>query len=106
MGINENDAKLLDQFTDVGQSDKNYMMLWNKFAFKEQLIADWDMMAATPEFIRRYGDVIYKQHRSCFTLHLLNLHELGILKPEEIEQMLSLAKTVSEGGELPEEYKA
>jgi len=104
--INENDAKLLDQFTDVGQSDKNYMMLWNKFAFKEQLIADWDMMAATPEFIRRYGDVIYKQHRSCFTLHLLNLHELGILKPEEIEQMLSLAKTVSEGGELPEEYKA
>jgi len=103
--INEANSKLLDQFTDVAQKDKDYMKMWNEFSHKEHLIADWDIMAATPEFIRRYGAVLYNKHRSCHTLHLLTLHELGILKPNEIERLLDLARRVAEGEPLPEEFQ-
>ena len=32
--INEGNSQLLDQFTDVGQGDKDFMKLWNDFSSK------------------------------------------------------------------------
>ena len=33
--------KLLDEFEDVSETEKEFMKLWNPFIFKQRIFADW-----------------------------------------------------------------
>ena len=81
------------------------MKLWNEFACKEHLIADWDITAAIPEFLLRYGPRIHNELHEGFVMHLLTLHEMGVFRPREINEMVELARIIATGEELPAEHR-
>jgi hypothetical protein len=40
--------KLLDEFEDVSETEKEFMKLWNPFIFKQRIFADWSAPCAMP----------------------------------------------------------
>lgn len=88
--IEADDAVLLDQFEDVGSTDKGFMSLWNHFRHESLLmVSDTALLEYLPAFIEQHRAVLCNQFRSAFIMHLLTFWELGMIDNTSIEQYVS-----------------
>jgi len=102
--IAEDNCKLLDQFTDVGQADKDFMKLWNGFSIQEKLISDWEIGGALVEFVRQHSAVLYKELRPRFKMHLVTLWEHGVISVQQVESLTQLLTAMATGQDVPKEF--
>lgn len=71
---------LIDDFTDVNNGEKEIMKLWNRHISTYYMIADRYLSVCCVEFAQRYGaEILKKNVRHNFTLHLMNLFNMNLI---------------------------
>lgn len=90
--------KLLEDFTDVNEGEKEMLKLWNLHVLKHNFVGYTQMPLACEMFVNEYGnDILAKNLYRNFLLHLTNLHDHDMLSSSQmftIVQRLQAKQTV------------
>lgn len=70
---------LMDQFDDISLHQKEFLKLWNGFVAEFRVHSNMYVQDACTEFARRHRDVLCRQYRHSFLLHLINLYHQALL---------------------------
>lgn len=106
-------SKMIDDFTDVNEGEKEFMKVWNRHVQHYTFVGDCQMPLALKKFIEEKGDeIVRKNLYRNFSLHLINLYEFGIIgsahvftaqsKMQEFIRNRSLHNDINWGGKLGE----
>lgn len=78
--LRENTVKMINDFVDVNNGEKEMMKLWNLFVLKHSFISDEQMPAAIMAFVEVHGKFIVENHlyRNCIA-HFSNLFDYGLI---------------------------
>eukprot|EP01137_Pigoraptor_chileana_P026954 Opistho-2@8941 len=89
--------KMMDEFTDVNEGEKEVMKMWNKHILDYGVIGDCQMPAVCDSFIERHGnELIARRLRNNFMLHIVNLAQYGLLKDDAVARIvLAFSKLAS-----------
>lgn len=82
----QNCKKLVNEFTDVNEGEKEIMNLWNAHVMKHNYVSDVQMENACELFIENHA-VELKRLRRNFLLHLTNLYEFGLITCGAVHKM-------------------
>jgi len=102
-------SKMIDDFTDVNEGEKDFMKMWNHHVQHFTFVGDCQMPQALTMFLDSRGkDIIQKNLFRNFCLHLVNLFEFGVIGPahvftavsklQELVLSFGLQHTLSWGG--------
>lgn len=82
----------LDEFEDVEAVEKDFMFQWNLFVHSNCIFADALLPDAVGLFSLRHRAALAAQPglRRCFTLHMVNLWDYGLLGGADIDRALKL----------------
>lgn len=81
--------KLLEDFTDVNDGEKEMLKMWNLHVMKHNFVGDSQMALACEMFVNDYGDeILSKNLYRNFLLHLTNLYDYGMLSPGEMNSII------------------
>ena len=84
--MQERSMRMLDDFSDVNEGEKNMMKLWNRHTIQYKVIADKFVPQVCREFCERYASDIWPQCiRNNFVLHLMNLYTYRIVSSRDIK---------------------
>lgn len=82
---------MIDEFTDVAESEKMLMKLWNSFIHSRTLIADSEIPRRCVEFIHKHSkEMASNGLRNDLLLHLMNLWDYGMVSRTNLEQCMAL----------------
>ncbi len=86
--LKEQTKILINEFTDVNEGEKGLMKLWNLHCLHNNFIADSQVYKACESFIDEFGSKLIEFSLvNNFFLHLANLYDYGLLKPEQIANL-------------------
>lgn len=75
--------KLIDEFTDVNEGEKELMKMWNLHFMKNGYVGDCQIPIACEMFVEMKGrEILSKNLYRNFVLHLCSLFNFGLLSPE------------------------
>jgi len=78
-------SRMIDDFTDVNEGEKQFMKIWNNHVQKYTYVGDCQMPEALSKFIAENGVLVVQRGVfSNFILHLVNLFEFGVVGPAHI----------------------
>lgn len=78
-------SKMIDDFTDVNEGEKDFMKMWNHHVQHFTFVGDCQMPQALTMFLDSRGkDLIQKNLFRNFCLHLVNLFEFGVIGPAHV----------------------
>lgn len=82
--LRENTVKMMNDFVDVNDGEKDIMKLWNLFTLKHTFVSDLQIPAAVIAFIETHGEFILKNnlYRNCI-IHLSNLFDYGLISAKD-----------------------
>lgn len=81
--------KLIDDFTDVNEGEKEMLKIWNLHAMKHNFVGYSQMPLACEMFVDEHGDeILTKNLYRNFLLHLTNLHDYDMLTAGEIHSIV------------------
>jgi len=106
-------SKMIDDFTDVNEGEKEFMKVWNRHVQHYTFVGDCQMPQALKMFIEEKGEeIVRKNLYRNFSLHLINLYEFGIIgsahvftaqsRMQEFVLKRNLHKEINWGGKLGE----
>jgi len=106
-------SKMIDDFTDVNEGEKEFMKVWNRHVQHYTFVGDCQMPLALKKFIEEKGEeIVRKNLYRNFSLHLINLYEFGIIgsahvftaqsRMQEFIRNRSLHNDINWGGKLGE----
>lgn len=79
----------MNEFADVNEGEKGIMRLWNLHLLHNNYVSDLQVFNACKVFItEQMKHLIELDLFNNFLLHLANLHDYGLLKPEEILELI------------------
>jgi len=83
-------SKMIDDFTDVNDGEKEFMKIWNHHVQKYTYVGDCQMPQALKMFIEERAHMIVQKglYRN-FILHLVNLSEFGVIGAAHIFTAIS-----------------
>ncbi|XP_013401571.1 polycomb protein suz12 [Lingula anatina] len=98
MWLREKTIQMLDEFTDVNEGEKEIMKMWNIHVMRNNYIADCQFTTACQTFVAEHGvTIVEKNLCRNFLLHMINLYDFGLIKPEIITQtMMSINRIKDE----------
>lgn len=77
--------KLLEEFTDVNEGEKEMLKMWNLHVMKHNFVGYTQMALASEMFVDEHGDeLLVKNLYRNFVLHLTNLHDYDMLTSGEM----------------------
>ncbi len=80
---------LINDFADVNEGEKGIMRLWNLHLLRNNFVADSQIYRACEQFIyEQTHNLIRFNLFNNFLLHLANLHDYGLLRPDEILKLV------------------
>jgi len=83
-------SKMIDDFTDVNDGEKDFMKMWNHHVQHFTFVGDCQMPQALSMFLESRGqDIIQKNLFRNFCLHLVNLFEFGVIGPSHVFTAIS-----------------
>lgn len=83
--LQQHTQKLLDDFTDVNEGEKEMLKMWNLHVLKHNFVGYSQMSLACEMFVNEYGNAIWaKNLYRNFLLHLTNLHDSDMLTPGQM----------------------
>jgi len=89
--LKEYTTLLINEFADVNEGEKAIMRLWNLHLLHHNFVADSQVYRACELFISEQTPNLVKLNLfNNFLLHLANLHDYGLLKPQEILNLVDL----------------
>ncbi|XP_065899690.1 polycomb protein suz12-B-like isoform X2 [Dysidea avara] len=90
-------ARMIDEFTDVNEGEKELMKLWNLFITEKKLLADQQVPGACLDFASHYKQQLKeKKLQRNFIQHLVSLHEFELLSPAVMHQAVTILLTSNE----------
>lgn len=82
-------TKLLDDFLDVNEGEKEMLKMWNLHVMKHNFVGDCQMPLACELFVNEYGaQILAKELYRNFLLHLVNLHDYGMISPNQMNAIV------------------
>ena len=89
--LKEYTTLLINEFADVNEGEKAIMRLWNLHLLHHNFVADSQVYSACELFISEQTPNLVKLNLfNNFLLHLANLHDYGLLKPQEILNLVDM----------------
>lgn len=78
--LRQNTIRMIDEFIDVNDGEKEIMKLWNLYILKHAIVCESQVSKAAISFIENYGEFILVNNlrRNCF-IHLSNLFDYGLI---------------------------
>lgn len=95
--LNDNNDRLIDDFTDVNEGEKEMFKLWNKFISKQKIVSAQIMPILCKSFIDECGESIIRKklYRNC-VLHFCNLYDHKVLTADNVFNLIcELKKNIS-----------
>ncbi|BFZ02950.1 hypothetical protein BsWGS_05989 [Bradybaena similaris] len=78
---------MIDEFTDVNEGEKALMKMWNLHVMDKEYIGDCMVPHACMTFVDEHGaEIIQKHLRRNFLLHLVNLFDFGLIRPDVVQR--------------------
>lgn len=88
--LQQKTVNMIDEFTDVNEGEKELMKMWNLHVMKHNYIGDCQIMTACQDFVNTHGeDILRKNLYRNFKLHMINLFDFSLIKPEEVHKTLA-----------------
>ncbi|KAL3876031.1 hypothetical protein ACJMK2_033918 [Sinanodonta woodiana] len=85
--LKQKTTNMIDEFTDVNEGEKELMKLWNLHIMKHGHIADCQIPSACNTFVEEHGHyLIEKNLCRNFLLHMMNLFDFSLIKPEVVHR--------------------
>ena len=83
--------RVLEEFEDVTQEEKELMKLWNSFTARHPVYSvAYFMSHSLVPFVHEFGDgIVEKKLRYQFLLHLLGLWDFGLIRKEDITRLVN-----------------
>lgn len=83
--LNTKICRMLDEFSDVNEGEKEFMKIWNLHIQHYTYVGDCQMNLALKMFIEEKGrELLQKNLYRNFVLHVCNLFEFGVLGPGHV----------------------
>lgn len=78
--LRQNTTRMINEFVDVNDGEKEIMKLWNLFILKHAVISESQMPETAISFVERHGEYILANNlkRNCI-VHLSNLFDYGLI---------------------------
>uniref|UniRef100_A0A8C2J6B8 SUZ12 polycomb repressive complex 2 subunit a n=1 Tax=Cyprinus carpio TaxID=7962 RepID=A0A8C2J6B8_CYPCA len=94
--LREKTVMQIDEFTDVNEGEKEVMKLWNLHVMKNGFIADNQMNQACLLFVEQHiTTIIEKNLCRNILLHLVSMHDFGLVNTATIDKAMAHLKPVS-----------
>jgi hypothetical protein len=78
-------VRMLEDFDDVNEGEKDFMSIWNYFLMRHECIADGELMNSLKKFIEiEYTSLFKFNIVNNFLLHLANLCEYNLINSNQI----------------------
>jgi len=85
--LKEKTVMMIEEFSDVNEGEKELMKLWNVHVMEKEYIGDCMVPQACHTFVEEKGRrVIEKNLSRNFLLHLINLNDFGLIRPEIVHK--------------------
>uniref|UniRef100_A0A671M0E9 Polycomb protein suz12-A-like n=1 Tax=Sinocyclocheilus anshuiensis TaxID=1608454 RepID=A0A671M0E9_9TELE len=96
--LREKTVMQIDEFTDVNEGEKEVMKLWNLHVMKHGFIADNQMNQACLLFVEQHSTTIIEKNLCRnILLHLVSMHDFGLVNTGTIDKAMAHLKPVREG---------
>lgn len=88
-------TRLIDEFIDVNDGEKEIMKLWNLHIMKYQYISNGQIFAAVLDFIEKSGELILRKnlYRNLL-LHICNLNDFGLLTTIQVSKCIQSMQSI------------
>lgn len=82
--LRDNTVKMMNDFVDVNDGEKEIMKLWNLFVLKHAFVSDSQISTAVMIFVETHGEFIMANnlYRNCI-IHLSNLFDYGLISAKD-----------------------
>uniref|UniRef100_A0A8C2J4A3 SUZ12 polycomb repressive complex 2 subunit a n=1 Tax=Cyprinus carpio TaxID=7962 RepID=A0A8C2J4A3_CYPCA len=98
--LREKTVMQIDEFTDVNEGEKEVMKLWNLHVMKNGFIADNQMNQACLLFVEQHiTTIIEKNLCRNILLHLVSMHDFGLVNTATIDKAMAHLKPHKDGQE-------
>uniref|UniRef100_A0A9J7ZF70 SUZ12 polycomb repressive complex 2 subunit a n=2 Tax=Cyprinus carpio TaxID=7962 RepID=A0A9J7ZF70_CYPCA len=98
--LREKTVMQIDEFTDVNEGEKEVMKLWNLHVMKNGFIADNQMNQACLLFVEQHiTTIIEKNLCQNILLHLVSMHDFGLVNTATIDKAMAHLKPHKDGQE-------
>lgn len=83
--LRQNTARMINEFVDVNDGEKEIMKLWNLFILKHAVISESQMPETVISFVEKHGEFILANNlkRNCI-IHLSNLFDYGLISDADL----------------------
>ncbi|KAK6171410.1 hypothetical protein SNE40_019604 [Patella caerulea] len=99
--LQQKTVNMIDEFTDVNEGEKELMKMWNLHIMRNQYIADCQIAQACSSFVEAHGkEIIDKKLCRNFTIHLVNMFDFSLIKPENVQRCVSQLEMMKEELEM------
>ncbi|KAH9498850.1 Polycomb protein suz12, partial [Bulinus truncatus] len=86
---------MIDEFTDVNEGEKELMKMWNQHVMDKEYIGDCMVPQACFTFVAEHGKkIIGKNLCRNFLLHLVNLFDFSLIRPEIVQRAFAMLETL------------
>ncbi len=87
--LREQTELYLNEFMDVNEGEKTFMLFWNEHCSKYDLMCDRRFVQSCLVFIDENIEAIVNRHlANNFLVHLANVTEYGLLKPSDLVNII------------------
>lgn len=95
---NISSQKMIDEFTDVNQGEKDLMKLWNLFSLEKRIIAEKQVPQACLKFVTENGkEIIERALVPNFLSHLVSLFDYGLISPAIVKESMRVIHELEVG---------
>lgn len=99
--LREHTQKLLEDFSDVNEGEKEMLKMWNLYVMKHNFVGYTQMPLACEMFVNDHGhDLLEKNLYRNFLLHLTNLHDYDMLTSGQAFSIIQKLQSKRERNEV------
>lgn len=105
--LQQNTNRMIDEFVDVNDGEKEIMKLWNLHVLKHSFVCDTQMPLAIFSFIETHGEHILANnlYRNCI-IHLSNLYDYELINAsDQFKAIQILQRSLIRSSELKNVFK-
>lgn len=99
--LRQNTVRMIDEFVDVNNGEKEMIKLWNLHVLKHAIIADIQIPKAIVSFIDEHGEYILANnlHHNCI-VHFTNLFDYGLISDADMYEATHKLHVILLGNQL------
>lgn len=95
--LREHTKKLIEDFTDVNEGEKEMLKMWNLHVMKHNFVGYTQMALASEMFVNEHGDeLLAKNLYRNFLLHLTNLFDYQMLSNSQLFSIVQMLQSKRE----------